>query len=514
MNQHYARKRRQLAHAAKRAQRAIEQANGKVTQQAERLLLKVHRMVAELKHLCSTRAIKRALGGLLFLGASAVQANAQDFGPVQPNSFGLAIQSAETIALTNTEFVDLDGDGDLDFIGLELPTAYSYDSAEYEMNLVFQENEGSASEAAFGPAQSNPFGFDAGMIEGWDQFEGVSGVDFDVVDLDQDGDFDIVGSYQYAYLYNYNPYSYAYLANAMFWVENTGTPTSPQFGSLELNPFGLDVAGSVAPKDSELYSYAFECADIDGDGDVDFFGTLTDYSGDPAFHEMYWCENTGSATNPSFAPPVLEPFGLLPSADGAQYGGLSFSLEAADLDQDGDLDLLQSLYFSGPVAANSVCQYFENTGSASAPSFASSVNNPFGLLEGIDVPNNNLGVRSIQFSDIDGDGDLDFFANNIFGYGSGEGYVMEFQENISPVAISEADAPSFELYPNPATTMIRFNWGELEVLTATISDASGAQVMQCNPARSETDIQHLANGLYLLSVETEVGRFTRRFIKK
>lgn len=108
MNQHYARKRRQLAHAAKRAHRAIEQANGKVTQQAERLLLKVHRMVAELKHLCSTRTIKRALGGLLFLGASAVQANAQDFAPVQPNSFGLAIQSAETIALTNTEFVDLD----------------------------------------------------------------------------------------------------------------------------------------------------------------------------------------------------------------------------------------------------------------------------------------------------------------------------------------------------------------------------------------------------------------------
>ncbi len=514
MNQHYARKRRQLAHAAKRAQRAIEQANGKVTQQAERLLLKVHRMVAELKHLCSTRAIKRALGGLLFLGASAVQANAQDFGPVQPNSFGLVIQTEETVALTNTEFVDLDGDGDLDFIGLEIPISQSYDSEGYSVNIVFQENEGSASEAAFGPVQSNPFGFDASSIDGWDQSELVAGIDFDVVDLDQDGDFDIVGSCQYAYLYNYNPYSYAYLVNAMFWVENTGTPASPQFAALELNPFGLDVAGSFASKDSELYAYAFECADIDGDGDVDFLGTLTDYTGDPAFHEMYWCENTGSATNPSFAPPVLEPFGLLPSADGALYGGLSFSLEAADLDQDGDLDLLQSLYFSGPVAANSVCQYFENTGSASAPSFASSVNNPFGLLEGIDVPNNNLGVRSIQFSDIDGDGDLDFFANNIFGYGSGEGYVMEFQENISPVEISEVDAPSFELYPNPATTTIRFNWGELEVLTATISDASGAQVMQCNPARSETDIQHLANGLYLLSVETEVGRFTRRFIKK
>jgi hypothetical protein len=511
MNQHYARKRRQLAHAAKRAQRSIEQANGKVTQQAERLLLKVHRMVVELKHLCSTRAIKRALGGLLFLGATTAQANAQDFGPVQPNSFGLVIQSEETLGLTNTEFVDLDGDGDLDFIGLELPVTAGYD---YGVNIVFQENEGSASEAAFGPIQSNPFGFDAGTIEGWDQLELLSGIDFDVVDLDQDGDYDIVGSFQYAYLYNYSPYSYAYVANAMFWVENTGTPASPQFGALELNPFGLDVSASFASKDSELYTYAFECADIDGDGDVDFLGTLTDYTGDPAFHEMYWCENTGSATNPSFAPPVLEPFGLLPSADGAQYGGLSFSLEAADLDQDGDLDLLQSLYFSGPVAANSVCQYFENTGSASAPSFAASVNNPFGLLAGINLPNNNLGVRSIQFSDIDGDGDLDFFANNLFGYGSPEGYVMEYQENISPVEISEVDAPSFELYPNPATTTIRFNWGELEVLTATIVDASGAQVMQCNPNRSEADIQHLADGLYVLSVETEVGRFTRRFIKK
>ena len=161
MNQHYARKRRQLAHAAKLAQRDIEQANGKVTTEAQRLLLKVHRIVAELRHMCSTRVIKRALGGLLFLGASAVQANAQDFGPVQPNSFGLVTQSAETVGLTNTEFVDLDGDGDLDFIGLELPISYSYD---YEVNIVFQENEGSASEAAFGPIQSNPFGFDAGML--------------------------------------------------------------------------------------------------------------------------------------------------------------------------------------------------------------------------------------------------------------------------------------------------------------------------------------------------------------
>ena len=45
MNQHYARKRRQLAHAAKRAQRALEQANGKGTQQAERLLLKDRKSV-------------------------------------------------------------------------------------------------------------------------------------------------------------------------------------------------------------------------------------------------------------------------------------------------------------------------------------------------------------------------------------------------------------------------------------------------------------------------------------
>jgi hypothetical protein len=263
-----------------------------------------------------------------------------------------------------------------------------------------------------------------------------------------------------------------------------------------------------------LSAYAFDCADIDGDGDLDFLGTLTDYTGDVPFHEMYWCENTGSAMNPLFAAPVLEPFGLLPSSDGVQYPGLSFSLEAVDLDGDGDLDLFQSLYFDGPVSANSVCQYFENTGSASEPSFAASVNNPFGLLAGISLPNNNLGVRAIEFSDIDGDGDLDFFANDIFGYGAYEGYVMEFQENISPVEISEVDAPSFELYPNPATTTIRFNWGELEVLTATIVDASGAQVMQCNPTRSETDIQHLDNGLYLLSVDTEAGRFTRRFIKK
>jgi hypothetical protein len=88
MNQHYARKRRQLAHAAKRAQRSIEQANGKVTQQAERLLLKVHRMVAELKHLCSTRAIKRALGDCCFWEQALFKQMLRILAPFSPIRLG------------------------------------------------------------------------------------------------------------------------------------------------------------------------------------------------------------------------------------------------------------------------------------------------------------------------------------------------------------------------------------------------------------------------------------------
>src|SRR5262245_45636262 len=122
-------------------------------------------------------------------------------------------------------------------------------------------------------------------------------------------------------------------------------------------------------------------ADLDGDSDLDMLsGANTG--------QLFYFENTGSATTPQFAAPLVNPFGLLSvPAD--------CSPAFADLDSDGDFDLVVTS-FGGDV------HYFENVGSALSPTFVEriGVDNPFSLV--------HPGFGDIlSFGDLDGDGDLD-----------------------------------------------------------------------------------------------------------
>ena len=90
----------------------------------------------------------------------------------------------------------------------------------------------------------------------------------------------------------------------------------------------------------------------------------------------------------------------------------------ADVDGDGDLDA-----FVGENSGNFF--YFENTGSASSPNFATPVTNPFGLTD--------VGyISSPTFADIDNDGDLDLFSG-----GTPDG-ILYFENNQLPVATDDS----------------------------------------------------------------------------
>jgi hypothetical protein len=97
---------------------------------------------------------------------------------------------------------------------------------------------------------------------------------------------------------------------------------------------------------------------------------------------------------PAFASASDNPFGL---ADVGSSSSPSF----ADLDGDGDLDA-----FIGESYGNT--KYFQNTGTAISPAFASATDNPFGLA---DVGSS----ASPSFADLDGDGDVDAFIGEMTG---------------------------------------------------------------------------------------------------
>ena len=126
-------------------------------------------------------------------------------------------------------------------------------------------------------------------------------------------------------------------------MENTGTANSPSFAAAITNPFGLANVGTRSdPK----------FADIDGDGDFDAFvgnfdGTLKYY------------ENTGDSGSPSFAAAVDNPFGYVDV-------GTEVSPDVADIDGDGDLDLIVAEK-DGPDNI----KFFENTASGGTYDFSS-----------------------------------------------------------------------------------------------------------------------------------------------
>ncbi len=260
------------------------------------------------------------------------------FTPMVTEPFGLSdigVRSAPA-------FADLDGDGDLD----------AYIGEKYG-NIEFFENTGTATNPAFAPVASNPFGLtDVGYY---------STPAF--ADLDGDGDLDLLVGNDFG---------------TIPFLENTGTNTSPAFAESHANPFGIDrVSNFGSPT----------LADIDGDGDLDVL--VGDFDGNTQFFE-----NTGTANNPAFAAPVADPFGL---TDVGLFNKPAF----ADLDGDGDLDA-----FIGEMEGTT--QYFENTGAATNPAFATAVTNPFGLTD--------VDQRSVPtFADLDGDGDLDAFIGNNYG---------------------------------------------------------------------------------------------------
>jgi len=192
-------------------------------------------------------------------------------------------------------FADIDADGDYDvYIG------------EAGLTIYFFRNTGTSTSPYFTYVSNNP-----GGIANLGAY--VAPV---LIDIDDDGDFDLFTGASDGNIYYYR---------------NIGTQYNATFSSVFTNPFGL---GNVGYNSTPTFS------DVDFDGDYDAFAG--NQSGNIIFFR-----NNGTAEEPDFGLPVTNPFGL-------SNVGTNAAPSFIDINGDGKEDL-----FVGNN--NGLTYYFQNT---------------------------------------------------------------------------------------------------------------------------------------------------------
>ncbi|HLT49601.1 MAG TPA: T9SS type A sorting domain-containing protein, partial [Aequorivita sp.] len=226
--------------------------------------------------------------------------------------------------------------------------------------------------------------------------------------------------------------------------------------------------------DTGAYLNVVFAADVDNDGDMDIL------SASPGDNEVAWYENMDGLGN----------FGPKNSITNTLEN--AWTVYAADLDNDGDIDVLATLVqtFGGEVV------WFENLdglGSFSTKKIISTeVQSP----------------RSVIAADIDNDGDMDVISS------SQNDDKIAWYENLTIIGIKENQLDSIKIYPNPTKGLVFINPRTETIVSATIFDVLGKKVLQQNRNIQELNISSLQSGMYFLRVTTDSGELVKKIIKE
>lgn len=428
---------------------------------SEKTIRQIKRLFQTLSFQIPSFYLKRVvLGSTLAIALlSGYNIQAQSFKAAVRNPFGIT----DNNNLFQPEFFDIDGDGDLDLM-----------TADYYGNHLLYRNTGTKYAPNFAASVTNPYGLSA---------PGTMITLYTSGDIDNDGDIDLIECG-----YSYGTGS----GNINFsFIENTGTATAPAFAAPVNNPFALTAAPGFfgAPK----------LVDIDDDGDLDMVLNSFDYT---AYSTTYYTYlNAGTASTPTFDPPITNPFGMTvePVISVPTF---------ADLDKDGDLDLFNISYYGN------MTMYRDTSGASGDPSFTSAAEmDPFNIV----FP--DAALRIATFVDIDADNDLDLFASTEQD-STGAAGLWFLEDTTSHVGIAPRTENNltFSVYPQPAINEITVECNLVadKKSLLSISDLQGNIIYttELSSAKNTIQLGTLPAGMYAVQITNGKEKGIQKFIKQ
>ena len=335
------------------------------------LIQKIAKLVKQLERLVHGKVIRKALGATILSVFLSASIQAQNFSEPQ------ALPTVEADGILVPMLIDIDADGDLDISGLfiesyldnpfflientgtpeaieydaliaggvdiELPEfdlipffnagdmdndgdqdliSYSFDYDTYDNIVLYYENLGSN---AFAPVDTlNVTSANDGLF--------LLTFDLNVVDLDADGDLDIVGVGT-----NFPSFISSEYATALAYWENQGTSEEVQLAEGRIEFVFPEIRYDGIPLS--------EIADFDNDGDVDVLLAIYDYNSESTI--MSYVENNGTGFNDPIDPLVVPSDQTILTASG-------------DIDNDGDIDILYEIYYESDPTMQSNLYWLEN----------------------------------------------------------------------------------------------------------------------------------------------------------
>jgi len=289
----------------------------------------------------------------IFLTSNVVS---QEFSEVTINPFGIDVDTTGNLFIYSCNFVDFDGDSDIDLI-------YTYLDSMF--HLAIQENVGTVSSPDFSKIEK--LNIDVELDQGF----------FlpDFADMNADGLVDMI---------SFGASNDSTGFNCVYY-QNQGNNLFDARPGVEIGLPGIGNAAGVP-----------EIVDLNQDGDKDLIlsGAFQETFSDDTDALYYFGQNS-SASDPSFTAWFIEPYSFA-FMDTFQ----SAIIKTGDLDLDGDLDFLMNVSISDDETR---FMFQENNSPPSEKNDFSGlpIVSPFGL------PENSEGLHFLE--DLDGDGDLDLF---------------------------------------------------------------------------------------------------------